>query len=642
MSADEAEAPDAPAAPAGSESADSLSGVVTMPLVSVTMPPLARDDFDARYALAEVLGRGGMGDVFAARDGRIGREVALKAARFDGGEDVLTRFNRECRLQGQLEHPGVVPVYDLGDMSDGAPFFTMKRIRGESLESIVRALARGDAKFTARFTRARLLAAFVTVCQTMCFAHRRGVVHRDLKPANVMLGDYGEVYVIDWGIAKVRSSSGSAGPPSRKEERPDIEDHASYSTLHGEVLGTLGYMAPEQLHDARNADEKSDVYSLGAILFELLTFERLHASEKAVDLAESTVKPVEARIRAVMRSKSVAPELEEACVRATAHEVGERFDSVEALLGAVQRFLDGDRDVAARAKLAEAEARLALRALGGLEERPIAREVALEHAGRALALAPSHALAQEVVLKLMLEEPKRGEEPAEVAREVERVALLVYRRGGVAGALLYAMWLPLIVILAFSDPVQPSALVVWAVLDLIAIGALLFCSRVRRRTAPLQFLALIFCLLATDAASRVVGPFITVPGVITLTTVVFMLLGRPSWLFPTAALGALALVAPYALELTGVLTPTTTFAVGEMRTASPVVALDPASTAFALAAGTVVLFGVLCLAAVYFQRVLVANTRKTVLHKWRLAGLVPKGVIDGPTSSLRGRGSSGS
>ena len=105
----------------------------------------------------------------------------------------------------------------------------------------------------------------------------------------------------------------------------------------------------------------------------------------------------------------------------------------------------------------------------------------------------------------------------------------------------------------------------------------------------------------------------------------------------TATLGALALIAPYALELTGVLTPTTTFSVGEMRTASPVVALDPASTAFALAAGTVILFGVLCLAAIYFQRVLVANTRKTALQKWRLAGLVPRGVIDGPTSSLRAR-----
>ncbi|NUO47276.1 MAG: serine/threonine protein kinase [Polyangiaceae bacterium] len=637
MSADQAEAPDAPAAPAGGDSAESLSGVVTMPLVSVSVPPLPRDDFDARYTLAEVLGRGGMGDVFVARDGRIGREVALKAARFDGGEDVMTRFNRECRLQGQLEHPGVVPVYEAGDMADGAPFFTMKRIRGDSLESIVRALGRADPKMSARFTRARLLAAFVTVCQTMCFAHRRGVVHRDLKPANVMLGDFGEVYVIDWGIAKVRSASQSAVPSARKVERPDLDDQPTYSTLHGEVLGTLGYMAPEQLHDARHADERSDVYSLGAMLFELLTYERLHPSEKAVELAESTVKPVEARIRSIMRAKSLAPELEEACVRATAQEVGDRFDSVEGLLGAVQRFLDGDRDVEARAKLADVEARLALRALGGIEERPVSREVALEHAGRALALAPSHALAQEVVLKLMLEEPKRGEEPAEVAREVERVALLVYRRGAVAGALLYAMWLPLIAILALSKPMQPSALLVWAVLDLIAIGVLLFCSRVRRRTAPLQFLALVFCLLATDSASRVVGPFITVPGVITLTTVVFMLLGRERWQLPTATLGALALIAPYALELTGVLTPTTTFSVGEMRTASPVVALDPASTAFALAAGTVILFGVLCLAAIYFQRVLLANTRKTAIQKWRLAGLVPRGVIDGPTSSLRAR-----
>ncbi len=632
MPADDA-ARDVPETEKPVSSPDTSSGIVTLPLVSVTVPPLERDDFDARYALAEVLGQGGMGDVFAARDRRIGREVALKAARLDGGEDVLGRFNRECRLQGQLDHPGVVPVYELGDMADGAPFFTMKRVRGDSLESVLRGCGRGDTKTTARFSRARLLAAFVTVCQTVHFAHRRGVVHRDLKPANVMLGDFGEVYVIDWGIAKIATSRDAGAAFELALLRERAVEAEPYSTSSGEVLGTLGYMSPEQLQDARSADARSNVYSLGAILFEILTYERLHPADRAVEVADTTVKGVEARVRSAMRSKAIAPELEETCVCATALEPERRFASVEELLASVQRFLDGDRDVEARAKLADQEARLALRALEGLSSRPTSREVALEHAGRALALAPSHALAQEVVLRLMLDKPRKGDEPPEVLREIERTALQVYRRGAVLGALLHAMWLPFIGGLALARPRQPSALAAWAALDLTAIGLLVFCSRVTRRAAPLHFATLVACLLATDAAARVVGPFVTVPGVVTLTTVTFLMLGKPTWYLPTVALGTLGLVAPFSLELLGWVEPTTTFSLGEMRTVSPVVALEPSSTAFALAAGTVVLFVVLCFAALYFQRVLLGNARRNALQQWNLSSLVPRGVIEPPSSA---------
>ncbi len=625
--------------PDESDPASQPDGVVTMPFVSVSIPPLERDDFDARYALSEVLGQGGMGDVFVARDRRIGREVALKAARPDGGEDVVSRFNRECRLQGQLEHPGVLPVYDLGNMADGAPFFTMKRIRGDSLENVLRRLSQGDAKTTARFSRARLLAAFVTVCQTVHFAHRRGVVHRDIKPANVMLGDFGEVYVIDWGIAKVAASTPASPPPSPGlvDPAPQVDATASHDTSSGELLGTLGYMAPEQLKDARVAEPSSDVYSLGAILFEILALERLHPSDRAVEVADATLASSEERIRRTLRARAAPPELEDACVYATALDRRDRFASVDELLSAVQRFLDGDRDVEARAKLAEQEARLALRALSKLSSLPAQREVALEHAGRALALAPSHALAQEVILRLMLDQPGHGDEPLEVQREMERNAMLVYRRGAAVGALLHAMWLPFILVLAFTRPKEPAALALWAVLDLVAVALLAVASRARERTAAFHFVSLVACIVATDAAARVVGPFITVPGVVTLTTVTFMLLGRREWHVPTAAIGAVGLVAPYALELAGVIQPTTSFSLGEMRIASPVVELRPGTSALALASGTIVLFAVLCLAARYLQRILLGNARRMALQQWKLKSLVPRGVIEPPSSATPSR-----
>jgi hypothetical protein len=177
----------------------------------------------------------------------------------------------------------------------------------------------------------------------------------------------------------------------------------------------------------------------------------------------------------------------------------------------------------------------------------------------------------------------------------------------------------------------------WAVLDLAAVALLAACSRVRERTAPLHFGTFIACIVATDVAARVVSPFITVPGVVTLTTVTFLLLGKRAWHVPTIAIGAVGLVAPYLLEVAGLIEPTTTFFLGEMRISSPVVELRPASSALALAAGTIVLFGVLCLAARYLQRVLLANARRNALQQWKLSSLVPRGVIAPPSSASPSR-----
>jgi eukaryotic-like serine/threonine-protein kinase len=218
-----------------------------------------------RYVVGGVLGAGGMGVVHTCFDSHMGREVAMKLIRADRDATQLEpRFLAEARVQGSMEHPGIVPVHDLGRDAEGRAFFTMKHVRGVGLDVILARIRRGDADATREYPPHRLLTAFAQICLTVDFAHGRGVSHRDLKPANVMLGDHGEVYVLDWGIAKVRP------PVTDGDETQPAFAPAAARTL----VGTLGYAAPELVNGGRG-DPLSDVFSLGAILFEILACEPL-------------------------------------------------------------------------------------------------------------------------------------------------------------------------------------------------------------------------------------------------------------------------------------------------------------------------------------------------------------------------------
>src|SRR4051812_12695278 len=202
--------------------------------------PSARDSMrrvsTERYKILSRLGKGGMGEVMSVRDTNIGREVALKRIRkADPSDRTIDRFLREASIQGRLEHPAIVPLYDLGRDASGQPFFTMKKLTGTTLSKLL------DAN-TPDVTLQRLLRAFAEVCLAVEFAHVRGIVHRDLKPDNIVLGDYGEVYVLDWGVAKVIGEA---------DEFADVasgssEDNEALATLPGMQVGTPGYMAPEQ------------------------------------------------------------------------------------------------------------------------------------------------------------------------------------------------------------------------------------------------------------------------------------------------------------------------------------------------------------------------------------------------------------
>ncbi|MEI8256433.1 MAG: serine/threonine-protein kinase, partial [Deltaproteobacteria bacterium] len=297
--------------------------------------PLAVAPITERYDAQGMLGIGGMGEVRLVHDRRIGRDVALKVLRDSAARDpnAVARFLREARIQGQLEHPTVVPVHDMALDAGGMSYFTMKRVRGLTLTNVLARLTSGDPGTAARFSRHRLLTAFCSVCMAVDFAHQRGVVHRDLKPENIMLGDHGEVHLLDWGVARLISEQ-------RENVAPDADVHATpQGTAFGSVVGTPGYMAPEQAAgDVMRVGPASDVYALGAILFEILTLQPLHAGDTVVALLSATLQGADARAALRAPDAGVPPELDAICQEATRLEPADRLASARVLCERIERY----------------------------------------------------------------------------------------------------------------------------------------------------------------------------------------------------------------------------------------------------------------------------------------------------------------
>ncbi len=253
--------------PPAALSTEGPSGPAVAPLGAAPPLPAPAD----RYELGEEIGRGGMGAVLRARDPHLGRELAVKVLRGDGHgrPELLRRFVEEAQVCSQLQHPGIVPVHDLGVLADGRPFFAMKLVRGRTLTELLKGRS-APADDLARF-----LGIFEAVCQAVAYAHSKGVIHRDLKPHNVMVGAFGEVQVMDWGLAKVLPAKGAAGPAEETAALSAVRTVRSDSgdqSRDGQALGTPAYMAPEQARgEVDRLDERCDVFGLGAILCEVLT-----------------------------------------------------------------------------------------------------------------------------------------------------------------------------------------------------------------------------------------------------------------------------------------------------------------------------------------------------------------------------------
>ncbi|MEC7947921.1 MAG: serine/threonine-protein kinase, partial [Myxococcota bacterium] len=236
-----------------------------------------------RYRRLEVIGRGGAGDVYRYLDRTLNRLIAVKELKSDLARDpgMVRRFMHEAQVVAQLDHPAIIPVHDLGRDEQGQWYLAMKEVHGRTLRKIIsdvhahRRSSQGGT-VTDGWTLRRLVDAFQTVCEAVAFAHSRGVVHRDLKPDNVMVGDFGEVYVLDWGLARILDAPDGAEPTEASDPwslQPGVaaDEPPATQTRHGAVVGTPAYMPPEQARGERDAiGPHSDVWSLGALLYACL------------------------------------------------------------------------------------------------------------------------------------------------------------------------------------------------------------------------------------------------------------------------------------------------------------------------------------------------------------------------------------
>jgi signal transduction histidine kinase/tRNA A-37 threonylcarbamoyl transferase component Bud32 len=313
-----------------------------------------------RYQLMRLHATGGIGRIWLAHDTQLHRPVALKELRPERAQDATAarRFFREARITGQLEHPGVVPVYELGRQpSQRQPLYAMRFLGGRTLSERVRAYHdRRRLRQAEPLEFIALLNAFVTVCNTVAYAHSRGVIHRDLKGANVILGDFGEVFVVDWGLARLLRRCGDAGeePVAHGPDEADAPD----LTTQGEALGTPAYMAPEQAAGLREGvDERADVYGLGAILYEILTGEPPFAGHDVREVLRRVRE--DAPVAPRLRCADVPPGLDRICLCALAKHPADRQPSAAALAREVQGWQEEQRRLAEES-LRETERRVAV------------------------------------------------------------------------------------------------------------------------------------------------------------------------------------------------------------------------------------------------------------------------------------------
>ena len=521
-----------------------------------------------RYEIREAIGRGGMGEVLAAHDSQIGRDVAIKRMRaLDPTVTQIQRFMREAQIQGRLDHPAVVPVHELGRDPDGRPFFAMKKLSGTTLADLLRNKA----------ARIRLLRAFADVCLAIEYAHVHGVIHRDLKPENIVLGEFGEVYVLDWGIAKVVAES------------DDFDDmQTTGGTLAGTIVGTPAWMSPEQKRAEVEIDARTDVFALGRILGAILAVESDAPPELAALATEATTED---------RAKRVQ----------TARELGDR----------VQRYLDGDRDLALRAQLAREHLTRAYAAFAA-GDGEAERRAAMQEAGRALALDPKLPGAAELVGRLMLEPPRKMPAGVEVAIAADDSSTLrTMARGGLWGMLGYLLLVPNLIIMA-----SPA----WTLATLAVVSLALATAALNAKgihTAP-------WTLALTNAAcvallARMYSPIFVAPGIAAMIAMILALnprIVRPHQVLFLGLAMTAAMIVPGLLEETGVISRTFSGELDQLRLFAPAL---QGGEELGLIVGVLYAVGLIA-AAITIARIVRAgertSRRQLHLQAWQLRQLV--------------------
>jgi eukaryotic-like serine/threonine-protein kinase len=301
-----------------------------------------------RFDRVRTLGEGAMGQVELARDNDIRRTVAVKRMHtVEASAAALLRFADEVRVVGQLEHPSIVPIYDVGRDDDGQVYLVMKHLDGETMEGVIERLRAGDPECVERFSFEYRIHLFLGVLDAMRYAHARGILHRDLKPANIMIGPYGEVTVMDWGIAKPITPSQASGTPTEALERTLLESHDQrlQQTQLGSLAGTPLYMSPEQAAGRNDElDERSDVYALAVVLYEWLVLEHPLADKGTVTEVLAAIISQSFKMGALVdraRIAGVPLEYMYVVMAAMARDREQRTASVAAMEAELRRILDG-------------------------------------------------------------------------------------------------------------------------------------------------------------------------------------------------------------------------------------------------------------------------------------------------------------
>jgi serine/threonine-protein kinase len=524
------ETDDAETSPASDPAESGTRGIQSFASVD-DQAALASFEGGDRYDETKVLGRGGMGEVRLCLDRRLRRHVAMKTIRYEAPATRVNdraRFVREALSQAQLEHPSIVPVYDVGQNEAGSLYFTMRRVQGSTLEHVLTRLRLGDDGYEVEYTRHRLLSAFSSVCLAVDYAHTRNVFHCDIKPANIMLGAFGEVYVLDWGIAA--TSEGESQPL--------------------QTSGTPGYMAPEQIKTLP-VDARTDVYALGCTLFELLTLLPMHDGN-AIQALNGTLAGHVERPSSRAPTADIAPELDAICMKATSPDPKDRYASARDLHDDLARYMAGDRDLALRREMSQQHleaaenAAKAARAAGDGPEGLAQRSDALRAVGRALAFDPQNEEALRTLVELMTTPPK--EMPKEAEHEMFAGERAFQRTRARAGSIAFIAWVLILPAFYLSGAATLATLLANAVVWSFLCLTLLYVQSRPRPDGRSRAYVPIVGGVAMAMTSLVTGPLLLTATFATTFSMGFTLAMRPRHRYVPMISGCLSVFVPWLLQ----------------------------------------------------------------------------------------------
>lgn len=309
------------------------------PLPAGEQQPASMQAEESKYHVLRELGRGGMGKVLLWKDNNIGRLVATKMLLVSKSPDTVQRFYEEGQITGQLEHPNIVPIHEMEVDSQGNLYFTMKYVKGHSLKELLQDIGK-DRQTAQAWSLNKMLQIFLSICNAVSYAHSKKVIHRDLKPENVMLGNFGEVLVMDWGLAKVL---GQGHEVLAGDAVKTLRSEGGFRTITGQIAGTPLYMSPEQA-DGRleDIDARTDIYALGAILYEIVT--GTTCVENRGNIMTILCQVVQGQVRPLPEKGMwgiIGGELKSIIYKALAHKREDRYQTVQELADDVQRLLEG-------------------------------------------------------------------------------------------------------------------------------------------------------------------------------------------------------------------------------------------------------------------------------------------------------------